>query len=687
MEITQSQAGGENLITSFLEDTFSGKIDRNTNKRLSALNVTKDYFHETIKFKDYNETWGQSQISEAENADNSKNISEINVETFSEGNGTALPNNDLIITNSLNPKKSQIDVDHAAFDESTDLTIETHTTFKDKECEHNLKPDLEVINSVQTHNQTIKIDNNLQIKNSVDISVPQNSELSDAQKQQSVQRADKLCLDKNKPNKIVGLINNGTNCHANSVIQCLLRCESIRSWVMGIPIDKCYRPNPRDFCCFCSLRHVFRCFETEKHPFPGAKGLVRGLTITTRVNFSGQSDASEFALLLLDKLVEHYSKFHRSAFTNNASKLDSSLITKRTPGYFSDLYTLKIKHISKCQNCKDCSSIIESHPIVHLNLFGKTALYSQLQNFIRQNRPRQKCTKCHRFRQQWSYIIHCPHVLIFAIPRVNSSLLKTKQSFIYGNHISLTATKFPPAPVLSNSRAPIKPKLVKKLVESRYNLCTIVIHSGTQSSGHYSVLVRSNSPSGWSTISDSVFRSVSASEVYCRDDATLLFYIDSNEDNIVNMNTKAAKSVPEKHPSIQTISKANQSNCGQNGNSEDVLPIKSTSLATCNISRNDVKLEESSCIDVKKDHLTAHNPHDEENEIKDNHSDHVDSVDLSLPVSENALFQMGKGRQQDPTENDNEDDEFDYLCTPKKRKRAKNTNLLNVNKSFHEYVH
>ncbi|KAI0982175.1 hypothetical protein GJ496_003016 [Pomphorhynchus laevis] len=332
------------------------------------------------------------------------------------------------------------------------------------------------------------------------------------------------------PNKIIGLRNTGSNCHANSVMQCLVRCQPIRLWIITCQPRKCHRQSSREFCCFCALRAVMRRFATAEKSFYGTRVLIKGLAGSTSVDFVGQSDANEFALLLLQKAYEHYQTNHIVRF-NIRNSIYQSFSNKNIWFEkildFTDLFTLRFKRIWTCQNCKETKSTVESYPIVYLTTIRKLVLTQQLQRIIHhRDEPRKKCTKCERYLKHETTITNRPPVLIFAICRVDQRLRKNKRKCIYEPEISLEFTKKlrSLSPHLSDNSTSLQRKIVCNSLKRTYKLCSIITHSGCQSFGHYSAIVRSGG-SKWNVISDETHYKIPLTEVCGRKDVTLLFYV------------------------------------------------------------------------------------------------------------------------------------------------------------------
>ena len=317
-----------------------------------------------------------------------------------------------------------------------------------------------------------------------------------------------------------GLINLGSTCFMNCILQALIHTPLLRDYFLA-DLHECHYGGDKSICLVCEMCKLFQEFYSGKST-PHIPLRLLHLVWTHAKHLAGfeQQDAHEFLIATLDILHRHCKGIDngtQEAIVNNPHNCDCIIDQIFTGGLQSDVI---------CQACNNVSTTIDPFWDISLDL-GPKSLLDCLERFTRQEHlgsaAKIKCSKCQSYQESTKQLSmkKLPIVASFHLKRFeHSNRLHKKISTFISFPLYLDMSPFKAsrrAPTNSNGN-----NINDDEENSRYCLFAVVNHSGTIETGHYTAYIR-QCRDQWFKCDDHLITRASVQEVL-QSEGYLLFY-------------------------------------------------------------------------------------------------------------------------------------------------------------------
>ncbi|XP_066261500.1 ubiquitin carboxyl-terminal hydrolase 22 [Euwallacea similis] len=337
---------------------------------------------------------------------------------------------------------------------------------------------------------------------------------TDEERQLLTSRTKKVCITPETSIGLRGLINLGSTCFMNCIVQALMHTPLLRDYFLT---EHHYCKWVHGACLVCAVSKLFQEFYNgEKAPL--ALHDLLHLTWTQAPHLCGhkQHDAHEFFMAALDLLHKHYSESMSQQNHNNTSKCPCIIHQIFTGGLQSDVV---------CQNCKGVSTTTDPTWDFALDLGSVTeggrspcSLMDCLESFTKAEhlgREKIMCENCGSKQESTKQLTikTLPIVATFHLKRFSNSNADIKIA---------TAISFPDmidmSPFMSKrGNAGPFPS------DNRYSLFAVINHSGNSANeGHYIAFVRQHYDY-WYKCNDEIITCVNLKDVLASE-GYILFY-------------------------------------------------------------------------------------------------------------------------------------------------------------------
>ncbi|CAD8108441.1 unnamed protein product [Paramecium sonneborni] len=274
--------------------------------------------------------------------------------------------------------------------------------------------------------------------------------------------------------QIVGLENEIYFCYLNSVLQCL----------MGIPqLNYHFLHSYQSECQLFSYAYALLLRKASKVHYKSrivAKELIK--VLQKHFSIYEMHDSSELLLFILDKFKEEILK-------NNSPQLNtpSQDQFKQYITFIDELFHGQLNSFIKCPKCDKTSQHQDpfydlSLPLVNKNFMQrKLTIQECLSNYFKEEMIEGGWT-CSFCNQKFKSIKR--RVKITFAPNILVLQLKRFQSFPQQKKIK--------EPVIADMELNIKNFCAPEIIETKYELQAMIVHSGTIDQGHYVAVVKRN---------------------------------------------------------------------------------------------------------------------------------------------------------------------------------------------------
>ncbi|CAD8203878.1 unnamed protein product [Paramecium pentaurelia] len=274
--------------------------------------------------------------------------------------------------------------------------------------------------------------------------------------------------------QIIGLENEIYFCYLNSVLQCL----------MGIPqLNYHFLYSYQSDCKLFSNAYTLLLKKSSKVHYK-ARLVAKELIKVLQKHFSiyEMHDSSELLLFILDKFKEEF-------FINNAPQFNKpeQCQFKQSLTFIDEIFYGQLTSFIKCTSCDKISQHQDPFYDLSLPLVGKNFMQRKLtiqeclSNYFKEEliEGEWTCSFCNqklRNIKRRVKITFTPNILVLQLKRFQSYPLKKKIK----------------EPVIADMELNIKNFCVPEIVETKYELQAMIVHSGTIDQGHYVAVVKRN---------------------------------------------------------------------------------------------------------------------------------------------------------------------------------------------------
>ncbi|XP_017493382.1 PREDICTED: ubiquitin carboxyl-terminal hydrolase 22-A-like [Rhagoletis zephyria] len=332
---------------------------------------------------------------------------------------------------------------------------------------------------------------------------------------------EKIFLDRGEIG-LRGLINLGSTCFMNCIIQALVHTPMLRDYFLSMEDHQCIEDYTKKQCLVCTMSEIMQEFYSgKKDPYIPYQLLHLVWTHAKHLAGYEQQDAHEFFISTLDIL-------HRHSGMNDRSK-------GKCDCFIDKIFSGTLQSDVICQACGGVSSVVD--PIwdfsldlvnTHLDSNGRlpteqpTSLKDCLTLFTRTEHlgssAKIKCKNCQSYQESTK------RLSLKKLPLVASFHLKRfEQTASRFNKKISTFISFP----MHLDITPFTTRFTSVCFSFRiYTLFAVVNHSGTLETGHYTAFIRHNGDQ-WCKCDDPVLSRATEEEVL-RSEGYLLFYHRTN---------------------------------------------------------------------------------------------------------------------------------------------------------------
>jgi ubiquitin C-terminal hydrolase len=268
-----------------------------------------------------------------------------------------------------------------------------------------------------------------------------------------------------------GLVNLGSTCAANSLVQMICRNSQLRNIIMT---SNCQKDS-----FTCELKEMFDLLFFQKKSLSPKKFINSLYTEFSNFFYRGeQIDIGELWMCIHDKVCKEQGEkvyieeckcpdFHD---TENVAKYEKYIINKYNQhlnSQWCDVSQGIILNVIKCETCNNITFNFEPFISIPLDICDNTDISSMLRDYLKSSTSKGdwKCDKCNDCTQYTKklQLWKLPKVLVFHIKRFN-------------NHISKNTT---PINIPESFQIKSNQNLVK------YQLSSMALHYGNLNKGHY----------------------------------------------------------------------------------------------------------------------------------------------------------------------------------------------------------
>ncbi|CAD8126068.1 unnamed protein product [Paramecium sonneborni] len=272
--------------------------------------------------------------------------------------------------------------------------------------------------------------------------------------------------------QIVGLENEIYFCYLNSVLQCL----------MGIPqLNYYFLHSYQSECKLFSYAYALLLRKASKVHYKSrivAKELIK--VLQKHFSIYEMHDSSELLLFILDK-------FKEEIIITPQLNLSSQDQFKQYITFIDELFHGQLNSFIKCPNCDKISQHQDpfydlSLPLINKNFMQrKLTIQECLNNYFKEEMIEGgwTCSFCNeKFKsiKRRVKITFAPNILVLQLKRFQSYPLQKKIK----------------EPVIADMELNIKNFCVPEVIDTKYELQAMIVHSGTIDQGHYVAVVKRN---------------------------------------------------------------------------------------------------------------------------------------------------------------------------------------------------
>ena len=307
-----------------------------------------------------------------------------------------------------------------------------------------------------------------------------------------------------------GLINNGTTCYMNSLLQLLYNITYFKKEILSLKLHRHFFKVSKLYSLQKLFYEMLRSIET---PSTSENMIVQPVSTSSLVSAFGwsneqlqtQHDVQEF-FLLLKEIID--TEIHHNTLYNNINNSNNNISNNKHTNAFAYLFEGKLQTHVKCLNVQYESYKDETFYDIQLPIKNfpdiTTAFKSFSDNELLTGINKYETTlygKQDAHKRQ--YFTSFPRVLVIQLKRFHFNNLtkqmeKINDKFIFTDHLDLSSFASPQ---------------IRSHVVSRYSCFGVVVHSGSIDSGHYYSYIKHymSSNNCWYKLNDT---QVSLAETY-----------------------------------------------------------------------------------------------------------------------------------------------------------------------------
>ena len=274
----------------------------------------------------------------------------------------------------------------------------------------------------------------------------------------SQQKAQKFSESEDPTAQLYGFKNRGNDCGINSILQLILRSDTISQLVTTNIIKNRQTKTQAHKKAENELNALQKSLLTDSNP--DTTNFSLALRQLSNLSQDGQEDATEFMRATLEVIGDS-----ENSNVNNNDHAGSSLFTG--------------KYISKltCGNCSDTKSNTETETILTVPITPENNLVDSLKSYFANESVRVRCGNCGITNN------HNKCIIANILPR---NLFISLKRFEF-NPITMSAKK-----ISTPVQIPEQLQLADQYGKHAYELKGSVVHSGTINGGHYTAYALTN---------------------------------------------------------------------------------------------------------------------------------------------------------------------------------------------------
>ncbi|KAL6736055.1 hypothetical protein Aduo_006445 [Ancylostoma duodenale] len=325
-----------------------------------------------------------------------------------------------------------------------------------------------------------------------------------------------------QPAQLRGLLNMGSTCYMNSVLQALVHTPVLRDYFLS---DQHSCQRSPGTCLMCTMHQLMQDFHRGDSSDPVAPSDVLHIVWEqSQMSMGGQQDAHEFFLAVHDLLHRHYNDPFSAPFS-------SSPVTE-TDGckcIVHQTFTGKLRSDIICNKCSSVSS--STQPFLDVSLIvppsspaDQISIKTCLEMFCAREDLDRNCERCGCLRatRRMSFKV-LPSVIVFHLKRFSPSATGKNSTVVW---FELESDMSPFTSAFLDNPSLFDPRTSAGMISHKnhsYSLFAIVTHIGDSSgAGHYISYVRRNQ-NKWYRCDDHQIKEVHYGDVVMTE-AYLLFY-------------------------------------------------------------------------------------------------------------------------------------------------------------------
>ncbi|KAK6029457.1 ubiquitinyl hydrolase 1 [Ostertagia ostertagi] len=326
-----------------------------------------------------------------------------------------------------------------------------------------------------------------------------------------------------------GLLNMGSTCYMNSVLQALVHTPVLRDYFLS---DQHCCQRPAGTCLMCTMHQLMQDFHRGDSSDPVAPSDVLHIVWEqSQMSMGGQQDAHEFFLAVHDLLHRHYNAPFSSSPVTETDSCKCIVHQTFTGKLRSDIICNKCSSWSH-DTCFDNRSVSSStQPFLDVSLIvpatspaDQIGIKTCLEMFCAREDLDRNCERCGCMRatRRMSFKV-LPSVIVFHLKRFSPSATGKNSTVVW---FDLESDMSPFTSAFLDNPSLFDPRTSAGMISHKnhsYSLFAIVTHIGDSSgAGHYISYVRRNQ-NKWYRCDDHQIKEVHYSDVVMTE-AYLLFY-------------------------------------------------------------------------------------------------------------------------------------------------------------------